>query len=64
MGLEAAQQLQRHHEPVLLIDPNPEHIAQAQELGAGDCGRLCRSPGCAHKAILERATRMVVTPGE
>ncbi|MCO5206947.1 MAG: monovalent cation:proton antiporter family protein [Anaerolineae bacterium] len=64
MGLEVAQQLQRHHEPVLLIDPNPEHIAQAQELGLAIVAGYADRPDVHTKAILERATRMVVTPGE
>jgi Trk K+ transport system NAD-binding subunit len=33
MGLEVAEQLRRHGEPVLLIDPDPTHISKAVALG-------------------------------
>lgn len=64
MGLEVAQQLQRHHEAVLLIDPNPEHIEQAQALGLAIIAGYADRPDEKTDAILEQATRMVVTPGE
>jgi Trk K+ transport system NAD-binding subunit len=64
MGLEVAQQLQRHHEAVLLIDPNPEHIQQAHDLGLKIIAGYADRPDANTEAILERATRMVVTPGE
>jgi Kef-type K+ transport system membrane component KefB/Trk K+ transport system NAD-binding subunit len=64
MGLEVALQLQRHHEPILLIDPNPEHIAQAQELGLTIIAGYADRPDVHTEAILEQATRMVVTTGD
>lgn len=60
-GLEVAEQLRGHHEPVLLIDDDPGRIAQARARGfEAIIGRLDRP----HKEIvphLARANRLVTT---
>lgn len=64
MGLEVAQQLQRHAEPVLLLDPNPDHVAQARDLGLEAVHGYADRHDDRATPYLEASTRLVATQSE
>lgn len=60
-GLEVAEQLRGHHEPLILIDASPDRVAQARARGFMAIEGSVEHPNKAVFPYLSRANRLVTT---